>query len=46
LERAGVPYETLVFPDEGHGIRKPRNLRVLYTRLIDFFGAAFASPHR
>jgi dipeptidyl aminopeptidase/acylaminoacyl peptidase len=46
LERAGVPYETLVFPDEGHGIRKPRNLRVLYTRLIDFFGAAFALPHR
>jgi dipeptidyl aminopeptidase/acylaminoacyl peptidase len=42
LERAGIPYETLVFGDEGHGIRKPENLRVLYARLIDFFAAAFA----
>jgi dipeptidyl aminopeptidase/acylaminoacyl peptidase len=31
-----------MFADEGHGVRKPENLRVLYTRLIDFFGAAFA----
>ncbi len=42
LTRAGIPYETLVFPDEGHGVRKPENLRVLYARLIDFFGQAFA----
>ena len=42
LTRAGIPYETLVFPDEGHGVRKPDNLRILYARLIDFFGQAFA----
>ena len=41
LKRAHVPYETLVFADEGHGVRKPENLRVLYQRLIEFFGAAF-----
>jgi dipeptidyl aminopeptidase/acylaminoacyl peptidase len=27
---------------EGHGVRKPENLRVLYARLIEFFGEAFA----
>jgi dipeptidyl aminopeptidase/acylaminoacyl peptidase len=42
LDRAGIAYETLVFGDEGHGVRKPENLRVLYARLIDFFAAAFA----
>jgi dipeptidyl aminopeptidase/acylaminoacyl peptidase len=42
LEQNGIAYETLVFGDEGHGIRKPENLRVLYARLIDFFAAAFA----
>jgi len=42
LKRAGVPYQTLMFADEGHGVRKPENLRVLYARLIEFFGEAFA----
>lgn len=42
LERAGIPYEALVFPDEGHGIRKLENQRILYARLIDFFAQAFA----
>ena len=31
-----------MFADEGHGVRKPENLRVLYARLIEFFGDAFA----
>ena len=42
LKRAHVQYETLMFADEGHGVRKPENLRVLYARLIEFFGDAFA----
>src|SRR5712692_5426101 len=42
LQRAHVGYETLMFADEGHGVRKPENLRVLYARLIAFFGDAFA----
>jgi dipeptidyl aminopeptidase/acylaminoacyl peptidase len=46
LQSAGVAYETLVFADEGHGMRKPKNLRVLYSRLIDFFAAAFAGTAR
>src|SRR5262249_40712593 len=41
LKDARIPYETLLFADEGHGIRKPRNLRILYERLIAFFLAAF-----
>jgi dipeptidyl aminopeptidase/acylaminoacyl peptidase len=41
LKAASIPYETLLFGDEGHGIRKPKNLRVLYARLIAFFAAAF-----
>jgi dipeptidyl aminopeptidase/acylaminoacyl peptidase len=41
LSAAAIPYETLLFEDEGHGIRKPRNLRTLYARLIAFFDAAF-----
>jgi len=42
LEAAGVPYELLVFEDEGHGIRKKENRRKLYRRLADFFETAFA----
>ena len=42
LTAAAIPYETLLFDDEGHGIRKPKNLRVLYARLIEFFAVAFA----
>jgi dipeptidyl aminopeptidase/acylaminoacyl peptidase len=42
LKRAQVPFETLMFADEGRGVRKPENLRVLYARLIEFFGDAFA----
>lgn len=41
LDAAGVPYELLVFPDEGHGIAKPENRKVLCRRLAGFFGAAF-----
>ncbi len=42
LKAASIRYETLLFDDEGHGIRKPRNLKVLYERLITFFDAAFS----
>jgi dipeptidyl aminopeptidase/acylaminoacyl peptidase len=46
LKKSGIPYETLLFDDEGHGIRKPKNLRVLYARLIDFFAASFSDSGR
>jgi dipeptidyl aminopeptidase/acylaminoacyl peptidase len=45
LQRENIPYELLTFEDEGHGIARPKNLQVLYTRLADFFQKAFdASP--
>jgi dipeptidyl aminopeptidase/acylaminoacyl peptidase len=42
LDRLGKPYELLTFEDEGHGITRPENLRVLYPRLADFFAGAFS----
>ena len=41
LQRENIPYELLTFEDEGHGISRPENLRVLYPRLVDFFHTAF-----
>jgi dipeptidyl aminopeptidase/acylaminoacyl peptidase len=40
LEGAGVPYELLTFPDEGHGISRPHNQKTLYLRLGEFFASA------
>jgi dipeptidyl aminopeptidase/acylaminoacyl peptidase len=40
LEQYSVPYEILVFEDEGHGIGKPANQKVLYERLAAFFDQA------
>ncbi len=40
LEAHAIPYELLVFEDEGHGIAKPANQAVLYTRLAEFFEKA------
>jgi dipeptidyl aminopeptidase/acylaminoacyl peptidase len=41
LDQAGVPYEVLAFEDEGHGIVRPKNLKILYLRLAEFFESAF-----
>ncbi len=41
LDEAGVAYKLLVFEDEGHGIARPANQRVLYRRLAEFFAQAF-----
>ena len=41
LEDAGLHYEILNFEDEGHGISKPKNQKILYARLLDFFDRAF-----
>jgi dipeptidyl aminopeptidase/acylaminoacyl peptidase len=42
LDAAGKAYEVLVFDDEGHGIGRPANRKVLLKRLAAFFAAAFA----
>jgi dipeptidyl aminopeptidase/acylaminoacyl peptidase len=41
LQASNVEFQTLVFEDEGHGISRPKNQRVLYERLAAFFGEAF-----
>lgn len=40
LEAHQIPYDLLVFEDEGHGIVKQSNLEKLYIRLGDFFDRA------
>ncbi len=46
LDELRVRYELLTFEDEGHGIARPKNLRVLYPRLATFFEAAFSDLPR
>lgn len=41
LKEAGILYEKLVFKDEGHGISKLDNKKILYKHLADFFEQAF-----
>ena len=36
-----VPYQLIVYDDEGHGIGKPANQEDLYPRIADFFEQAF-----
>jgi dipeptidyl aminopeptidase/acylaminoacyl peptidase len=42
LTAAGIPYELLTFPDEGHGIYKAGNREALLLGMEGFFTAAFA----
>ncbi|MDP8950047.1 MAG: alpha/beta fold hydrolase, partial [Actinomycetota bacterium] len=44
LDELDIPYGLLTFEDEGHGIARPKNLKILYPRLADFFEAAFSEP--
>ena len=41
LRKEHIPYETLVFEDEGHGILKPENQKKLLLKSVDFFKKAF-----
>lgn len=40
LDLAEIQYQLLVFEDEGHGIIRPGNQAVLYSRLAEFFNRA------
>jgi len=42
LEEAKIHYEIINFEDEGHGISKPKNQKVLYGRLLEFFDRVFS----
>lgn len=41
LKKNNIPYKVLVFDDEGHGINKPKNEKILLERLAQFFGGTF-----
>jgi dipeptidyl aminopeptidase/acylaminoacyl peptidase len=43
LDEFGIAYELLTFEDEGHGIARPKNLRILYPHLAGFFERAFSN---
>jgi dipeptidyl aminopeptidase/acylaminoacyl peptidase len=40
LDKNTKKYDVLIFDDEGHGIRKTKNQKVLFKRLADFFDEA------
>ena len=42
LEANRIAYEVLTLNDEGHGVHRPHNLKVLYGRMAGFFEEAFA----
>ena len=41
--RKSIPYEKLVFEDEGHGISKPENQKTLLVKSAEFFTKAFST---
>jgi len=43
LQQAEVEYQLLTFEDEGHGISKPKNQKILYLRLLEFFESIFSA---
>jgi dipeptidyl aminopeptidase/acylaminoacyl peptidase len=40
LVKHHIPYELLVFPDEGHGIIRQANQERLFKYLVEFFAKA------
>jgi dipeptidyl aminopeptidase/acylaminoacyl peptidase len=42
LDAARIAYDVLIFDDEGHGIGKPSNRKILLRRIANFFAEAFA----
>ena len=43
LQKQSIPYEKLVFEDEGHGISKPENQKTLLVKSAEFFTKAFST---
>jgi dipeptidyl aminopeptidase/acylaminoacyl peptidase len=41
LDKEKIKYELLVFQDEGHGILKTKNQKILFEKIADFFTEAF-----
>jgi dipeptidyl aminopeptidase/acylaminoacyl peptidase len=36
LQRQGIPSKFLYFPDEGHWVQKPQNLRLWFNTMYDW----------
>jgi dipeptidyl aminopeptidase/acylaminoacyl peptidase len=45
LQRKGVPSQLLYFPDEGHSIRKLKNLRYVYEKQFEWLARWLAPEH-
>jgi len=43
LSAAGIPHETMLFADEGHGVARRANLTTYLATSADFLGRAFAA---
>lgn len=43
LQQVGVEYRLLAFEDEGHGIYKPKNAKILCENIIEMFAQTFQS---
>jgi dipeptidyl aminopeptidase/acylaminoacyl peptidase len=43
LQKENIKYEKLIFEDEGHGISKPENQKILLLKSVEFFKKAFKS---
>ncbi len=41
LDENKIKYDLLVFKDEGHGIIKTKNQKILFKEIADFFEKAF-----
>jgi len=41
LQKENIKYDKLVFEDEGHGISKPKNQKILLLKSVEFFKKAF-----
>jgi len=40
LDKESIKYELLVFKDEGHGILKTKNQKILFRKIAEFFTKA------
>ena len=40
LHKNGIKYDILIFEDEGHGILKVKNQKLLFEKIADFFEEA------
>ncbi|NIO21749.1 MAG: prolyl oligopeptidase family serine peptidase [Candidatus Aenigmarchaeota archaeon] len=40
MDKKGITYELSIFRDEGHGILKTKNQKILFRKIANFFAKA------